>query len=421
MHVRRVVLLAAVLLALGGCEEKKAPPAPVAEKPAPVADAKPGGDAPKAGEPVKAPEAKAPDAVPAAAEQGEILIGEVGSLSGSEATFGTSTHEGVEFAIKEINGNGGVKGRKLAVKVLDDQGKPEEAATATTKLITQDKATLIIGEVASTRSLAMTGVAQKNQVPMITPSSTNPKVTKGNDFVFRVCFIDPFQGLVMAKFARENLKMAKVAVLRDVRNDYSIGLADVFVTEFKKLGGEIVKDESYSAGDKDFKAQLAAIKAANPEAIYVPGYYNDVGLVAKQARRVGLKVPLLGGDGWDSEKLYEIGGKDIEGSYFSNHYSTQDPSPRIQKFVADYKAAYGKVPDGLAALGYDAVKIAANAMARAKSLSGPDLRDAIAATKDFDGVTGSITIDQNRDARKPAVVLKVEAEGKYVYQTTVAP
>jgi branched-chain amino acid transport system substrate-binding protein len=413
MHMRRLIATAAVALAIAGCEKKPAQP-----------ESKPSTVAPEAGKtPAKPPEAsKAAEPAPAPADpaEGEILIGEVGSLSGSEATFGVSTHEGIEMAIKEINAAGGVKGRKLKVKVYDDQGKPEEAATAATKLITLDKAVLLLGEVASTRSLAMTGVAQKHQVPMISPSSTNPKVTQGNDFVFRVCFIDPFQGLVMAKFARENLKLARVAVLRDVRNDYSIGLADVFVTEFKKLGGAIVRDESYSAGDKDFKAQLAAIKAANPEGVYVPGYYNDVGLIARQAKRVNIKAPLLGGDGWDSEKLYEIGGADIDGSFFSNHYSTQDPSPKIQKFVTDYKALYGKVPDGVAALGYDAAKIAADAMARAKSPAGPDLRDAIAATKGFDGVTGNITLDAGHNAVKPAVVLKVEG-GKPEYQTTVTP
>ncbi|MFN7132562.1 MAG: ABC transporter substrate-binding protein, partial [Myxococcales bacterium] len=295
----------------------------------------------------------------AAAEQvkpGEdvILIGEVGSLTGPEATFGESTHRGVELAIREINASGGLRGKKVVVKVLDDQGKPEEAVTATTRLITQDKAVLILGEVASTRSIAMAAVAENNKVPMISPSSTNPRVTEGKQFVFRVCFIDPFQGLVMAKFARENLNLSKVAVLKDVRNDYSIGLTDVFVARFKEMGGEIVKEEAYSSGEKDFKAQLAAIKGANPQAIYVPGYYTDVALIARQAKRLGLDVPLLGGDGWDSPKLFEIGGDAIEGGYFSNHYSTQDPSPKIQKFVADYKAAFGEVPDGLAAMGYDA-------------------------------------------------------------------
>ncbi len=395
MQVRRIAAVVLSVVALAACTKKQEAAPAQPGSPAAATEQTPTGD-------------------------DVILIGEVGSLTGPEATFGESTHQGIQLAIDEANEKGLIKGKKLAVKVLDDQGKPEEAATATTRLITQDKAVLILGEVASTRSIAMASVAENNQVPMISPSSTNPKVTEGKNFVFRVCFIDPFQGLVMAKFARENLKLTKVAVLKDVRNDYSIGLTDVFTARFKDMGGEIVKEEAYSAGDKDFRAQLAAIKGSNPEAVYVPGYYTDVGLIAKQAKRIGLDVPLLGGDGWDSPKLFEIGGDAIEGGYFSNHYSTQDPSPKIQKFVADFKARFGVVPDGLAAMGYDAAKVAIDAIARAKSLAGPDIRDAIAETKNFDGVTGRITIDEQHNAVKPAVVVKVDA-GKLAYQTTIAP
>jgi branched-chain amino acid transport system substrate-binding protein len=398
--MRYLLALAVLPLLVAGCDEKKI----VETTPLP----------PNAAPKTEPADAAAPEA------EGDILIGEVGSLSGAEATFGDSTHKGIELALKQINAKGGVKGRKLAVKVLDDQGRPEEAATAMTRLITGDKVVLVLGEVASTRSIAMAAVAENHKVPMISHASTNPKVTEGNSFVFRVCFIDPFQGYVMAKFARETLKINKVAILKDVRNDYSIGLAQAFVARFKAMGGTIAKEESYSAGDKDFKAQLASIRAAAPEAIYVPGYYGDVGLVARQAKRMELTVPLLGGDGWSSEKLYEIGAEAIEGSYYSNHYSTQDPSPRIQEFVAEFRSAYNAEPDCFAALGYDAMRVAANAIARAKTLSGPDLRDAVAATKDFDGVTGSITLDAKHNATKPAVVLKVEG-GKSVYQTTIAP
>jgi branched-chain amino acid transport system substrate-binding protein len=368
--------------------------------------------------PAAAAASRPTEQAPAAA--GEILLGEVSSLSGPEATFGVSSHNGIELALREINQAGGVKGRKLRVKVLDDQGRPEEAATAMTRLVTEDKVALVLGEVASTRSIAMAAVAENNRVPMISHASTNPKVTEGRGYVFRICFIDPFQGYVMAKFARENLKLQKVAVLKDVRNDYSIGLAQVFVARFKGMGGEVVKEEAYSAGDKDFRAQLAAIKAARPEAVYVPGYYSDVGLVARQARRLGLDIPLMGGDGWDSDRLYDLGGEAVVGSYFSNHYATQDPSPAIQKFIADYKAAYNEIPDAMAALGYDAAKIAASAIERAKSLSGDDLRDAIARTKGFAGVTGVITIDEKHNATKPAVVLKV-ADRKAVFQATISP
>jgi branched-chain amino acid transport system substrate-binding protein len=292
------------------------------------------------------------------APTGEILIGEVGSMSGSEATFGESTHEGLLLAIEEGNAAGGVKGLKMRLISLDNQGKPEEAAMATTKLINQERVTAIIGEVASSRSLAMAPIAQANKVPMISPSSTNPKVTEMGDYIFRVCFIDPFQGTVMAKFARENLKVKKVAILRDIKNDYSVGLSDYFTETFKKMGGEIVADQSYSSGDVDFKSQLTSIKAKGPEAVYIPGYYTEVGLIARQARQIGLSVPLMGGDGWDSEKLWEIGGKAMNNAYFSNHYSPDDTSAPHQKaFLDAYKARWNKMPNGLGAMGYDAGKV----------------------------------------------------------------
>ncbi len=351
----------------------------------------------------------------------EILFGEVGSLTGQEATFGVSTKKGIALAVKEINEAGGILGKKIRVITYDDQGKPTEAAAAATRLIVQDKVHVLLGEVASARSLAMAPIAQANKVPMITHASTNPRVTEGKDFVFRTCFIDPFQGTVMAKFARDELKLEKVAVLRDVRNDYSVGLANYFVESFGKLGGTIVGDQSYSAQDIDFKAQLTALRTLQPQAIFVPGYYTDVGLIARQARELGLNVPLLGGDGWDSAKLYEIGGEALQGSYFSNHYSLDDPSPRIRKFVEAFEKTYSEgVPDAMGALGYDAAYIAADAIRRAGSLEGEKIRDALAQTKGFEGVTGTITFDANRNAVKPAVVLKVDG-GKAIYATTVQP
>ncbi len=330
----------------------------------------------------------------------------------------------MKLAIEEANAAGGVKGKQLKLKTYDDQGKPEEAAIAATRLIQQDKVLVLIGEVASSRSLAIAPIADANKVPQISPTSTNPRVTKDGDktrpYVFRVCFIDPFQGTVMAKFARETLKLQKVAVLRDVGNDYSVGLADYFLVKFKELGGEIVDDQSYKAGDSDFKAQLTAIKRKKPEAIYVPGYYTEVALIARQTRELGLSVPLMGGDGWDSAKLYEIARGALEGSYFSNHYSPDDPSLRIVEFVKKYQARHGAVPDSLAAQGYDAARVAIEAMERAPDLSGPAIRDALAATKGFAGVTGIITIDADHNAVKPAVVLKVEGNaGKFV--ATVQP
>lgn len=349
-----------------------------------------------------------------------IKIGEVGSMTGAEATFGISTHNGIQLAVDEINNAGGIKGKKIKIISLDDQGKPEEAATAITKLITQDKVKAVIGEVASSRSIAMAPIAQQYKIPMISPSSTNPKVTEIGDYIFRVCFIDPFQGLVMARFATEILKFKNIAILRDVKNDYSVGLSDVFSESFKKMGGTIVEDKSYSAGDIDFKSQLTAIKSKKPDAIYVPGYYTEVGLIARQARELGIKAPLMGGDGWDSPKLKEIGGASVDGSYFSNHYSTEEKSERVQNFIANYKKVYNEVPDGLAAMGYDAAHVLASAMTRVKDESSAELRSAIAQTKDFNGVTGVITLDEKRNATKSAVVLKVES-GEFKYQTTIKP
>ena len=349
-----------------------------------------------------------------------IKIGEVGSMTGSEATFGSSTHQGIELALKAANAAGGVNGKKLELVSMDDQGKTDEAATAATKLITQNHVAALLGEVASSRSLAMAPIAQQNKVPMVTPSSTNPKVTEMGDFIFRVCFIDPFQGTVMAKFASETLKAKKVALLRDVKSDYSMGLADFFKQSFEKMGGIVVVEQSYSSGDTDFKSQLTAIRGKGADAIYVPGYYTEVGLIARQARELGITSPLMGGDGWDSPKLTEIGGKAIEGAYFSNHYSAEDQTPNVQEFIKTFKAAYGVIPDGLAAMGYDAALVLVDAMKRAKSPGGQDLRDALAQTKDYPAVTGKITINEKRDAVKSAVVVKVSGTD-YKYVTTVNP
>lgn len=351
---------------------------------------------------------------------GEIVIGEFGSLTGTTATFGISTKNGIDMAIAEVNAAGGVLGRQVRVIVEDDQGRPEEAQTVVTKLITSDKVVAILGEVASSRTLAAAPVAQQSGIPLISPSSTNPAVTDVGDYIFRVCFIDPFQGLVMAKFATNTLKVTRVAILRDIKNDYSVGLADVFTQNFKQMGGTITSDQSYSEGDTDFSAQLTTIKATNPQAIFVPGYYTEVGLVARQAKSLGIQAPLLGGDGWDSPSLIEIGGGALNGSYFSNHYSVQDPSPSIQKFVADYKAKYGETPDALAGLGYDAAMLLFDAIKRAGSTEPKAIRDALAQTRDYPGMTGTITLDEKRNAVKPAVVLQVK-DGRLAYVETIEP
>ncbi len=369
----------------------------------------------------KTADAKKLEGTPGAtADTGDIILGEVGSLTGAEAAFGISTRNGIEMALEEANAAGGVKGRKVKVVVYDDQSKPEEAASATTRLVTQDKVILVLGEVASSNSMAMAPICQDNKVPMISPSSTNKGVTETGDYVFRVCFIDQFQGYVMAKFARDDLKFKNAFILKDVKSSYSVGLTEVFEKTFSEMGGKVLGIESYSKGDTDFRSQLTAIKKLKPEALYVPGYYNDVGIIARQARELGVKTVMMGGDGWDSEKLFELGGKAIEGSYVSNHYSPEDPSPRVQNFIVKYKAKFSSVPDSLAALGYDATGVAIEAMRRAPNLSGPVLRDELAKTKDFPGVAGSITMNEKRDAVKSAVVLQV-VDGKFKYVTTIKP
>jgi len=350
----------------------------------------------------------------------EIRIGEYGSLTGAQATFGTSTDNGIKLAVDEINGTGGINGKTLKLTAYDDQGDPAEAAVVVTKLITQDQVQVVLGEVASSLSLAAAPICQQNKIPMISPSSTNPKVTQVGDYVFRVCFIDPFQGQVMSDFAMKNLKAQTAAILRDQKSDYSMGLADFFVKRFKEKGGTIVSDQSYVAGDVDFKSQLTNIRGQKPDVIFVPGYYGEVGLIAKQARELGVKVALLGGDGWDSSKLYEIGGAALDGCYFSSHYSPESTDPKVQDFVKKYQTKYGQVPDALATLGYDSMGVLAEALKNAKSLGEADIRDAIAATKAYAGVTGSISLDANRDAVKPAVVLKIE-NSKASYVTTVNP
>jgi branched-chain amino acid transport system substrate-binding protein len=326
----------------------------------------------------------------------------------------------VLMATAETNAEGGIDGRKVRILLEDDQSKPEEAATVVTKLLTRSKVVALIGEASSSRSLAAAPIAQSSGIPMVSPSSTNTQVTAVGDYIFRVCFIDPFQGAVMARFAASTLKVQKVAILYDLRNDYSVGLRQVFTATFKERGGTIVAEQSYSEGDSDFRAQLTQLKSAQPEAIYVPGYYTEVGIIARQARELGITVPLLGGDGWDSPKLVEIGGKAIEGSYLSNHYSVDDPSPRIRQFVQAYRARYDAVPDSLSALGYDAARLVFDAIRRAGSTDGAKIRDALAATREFQGVTGRITIDKDRNPVKPAVILKVQ-DGAFSWVETVEP
>jgi branched-chain amino acid transport system substrate-binding protein len=354
-------------------------------------------------------------------DKSTIKIGYYGDLSGPTFNFGKSALNGVLMAVDEINLAGGINGRKLDLVIEDDQGRAELAAARASKLIDADKVIAVIAGGTSGNSRAAAPKAQVAQIPLISPSATDPAVTQIGEYIFRACFIDAFQGEVMAKFAANTLKAKKAAILFDFNSPYSRGLTDFFELSFTRLGGQVVTKQLYTQGDRDYRGQLNSIRQAAPDVIYIPGYYGDVAVIAKQARQLGITQPLLGGDGWDAPELWDLGGDSLNGSYISNHYSIEDPSPAIQKFVKEYKALYGNLlPDAHAALGYDAMRVLADAIQRAGTTDGPKLRDALAQTKNFPGVTGVISINAERNAVKPAVVSKLQ-DAKYIYQETIQP
>lgn len=349
-----------------------------------------------------------------------IRIGEYASLTGKEAAFGQSSHRGTLLAIEELNAQGGVLGEKLELITEDNQSKPGESVTAVKKLISRDKVCAVLGEVASGRSLEGASVCQAFKVPMVSPFSTNPKVTELGDYVFRVCFTDPFQGALLARFAHERLKAGKAAILTSVSAAYSVGLSKYYTESFTSLGGRIVADQKYGEGDKDFAAQLTAIKATAPDLLVVTGYYTEAALICRQARQLGLNIPILGGDGCDAPELISIGGRDVEGFHVSTHFSAEDKSPRALAFIEAYTRRHGETPDASAALGYDSALVLADAIRRAGRADPKLIRAALAATRDFPAVTGLITIDERRNARKPAVILAVR-KGALHFVESVAP
>ncbi|MCX6956651.1 MAG: ABC transporter substrate-binding protein [Verrucomicrobia bacterium] len=350
-----------------------------------------------------------------------IKLGEIEPLTGKEAAFGQQAHRGIEMAVAEINARGGVLGRPLAIIAEDNQSKPGDSATVAKKLLSRDKVVAVLSGGTSSNCLEIAPIAQAARIPFIATTATDPKVTEKADYVFRSCFIDPFQGAVLAKFARATLKAKRVALLTSVSASYSVGLSKVFRERFVPLGGEIAIEQKYSEGDKDFRAQLTAIKAAKPDAIAITGFYTEAALICKQARELGLTVPLFGGDGWEAPELIEIGGKAVEGTYYASHYSSESTAPEVREFVKKYRARYnGETPDSMAPLAYDATFIVAEAIARAGTTDGPKLRDALAATKNFPGVTGRTTIDPHRNASKSAVMLQVQ-NGKVSFVETIDP
>ncbi len=349
-----------------------------------------------------------------------IKIGVYMPMTGDTATFGTSSMGGIRLATEERNAAGGIRGSRIELILEDDRGQPEEAKTVVTRLVTRDKVIAVLGEVGSARSIVAAAVCQQKGVPMLTPSSTNEKVTRKGDYIFRVCFIDPFQGAAAAKFAANVLRLKRAAIITDVKNDYSVGLTKAFRESFARLGGVVVIEKNYQAGDASFNAQLTSIREAGVDFAYAPGYYGDVGQIIKQARELGLRIPFIGGDGWDSPDLWRGGKEALNGCFITNHYSVDNPDPRVQAFIAAYRQRNGDTPDALAALAYDGARVLYDAIERANSADGARIRDALAATRDFPGVTGAITLDANRNAVKPAVILELQ-DGAYRYHSTITP
>ena len=349
-----------------------------------------------------------------------VRLGFFMSITGRDASFGEASLRGARLAVDEINTAGGVLGRPLELVVEDNRSQAGESATAAKKLIARDRVVALIGECSSTRTLEAAPVAQAAGVPLITPASTNPKVTETGDAIFRVCFIDPFQGEVLATFARQRLGLKRAALLIENGSPYSVGLAEYFAKTFTALGGEIVGTQRYGGADTDFRAQLTALRAAQPDALFLPGYYVAAGLVAQQAKQLGLSATLLGGDGFEAPQLLEIGGKALEGAYYSSHFSDANSAAESRRFVAAFRARHGAVPNGLSALTYDAVKLAADAITRAGTTEKIPLRQALAATKDFPGVTGRTTINAQRDADKDAAIITVRS-GRLEFVETVRP
>lgn len=349
-----------------------------------------------------------------------IRVGLYTDLTGQTSSFGFATRNGVNLAVEEINRAGGIDGRPIELVVRDDQGIPSNASRTAQELIDGEHVVALIGEVASTNSLAAAPRAQAAKIPMISPSSTNPKVTQVGDYIFRAAFVDPQQGTAMAQFARNELHAKTAAIFADVNSDYSKSSAAYFKDEITQTGGQMVSEMGYVQGDLNFRGQLREIQRARPDVIYVPGYYSQAGLIIKQARQLGIQQPILGGDGWDAPELFKLGGNALRNTYMSNHYATDDPSPVVHKFISRYQSRFGERPDALAALGYDAVNLLADALRRAGSTEGPKLRNALAETKNFHGVTGDITFDAERVPSKPVVVLEYRGN-RYVYRDKFVP
>ncbi|MCR6545629.1 ABC transporter substrate-binding protein [Dehalobacterium formicoaceticum] len=357
-----------------------------------------------------------------------VKVGLNFELSGDVATYGGNGVKGIEMAAKEINAKGGVLGgRQIELVKVDNKSDAAEVTNVQTRLLTVENVAATIGPATSTNSLAAIPVAMENEIPLLTPSATADKVTvdeatgKAKEYAFRLCFYDSLQGNIGANFIYNNLGLKKAAVYIDTNSDYSKAIGSVFKKDFTALGGEIIAEENYVKTDQDYKATLTRIKNAKPEVIYLPGYYNNVGLIVKQAREMGITVPFVGADGYDSPDLVKLGGaKNLNNVFFTNHYSSQDTDPKVRAFVEAFKAEYGDVPDAFAAMGYDAMYLMADAINRAGSDDPIAIKDALAATKDFPAVTGTLTMDDKHNPIKSVVILEL-VDGVPTFKDKIDP
>jgi branched-chain amino acid transport system substrate-binding protein len=350
-----------------------------------------------------------------------VRVGAFMSLSGDTAQYGISALNGIRMAVEEANASGGVGGRRVDLVVRDTRSDAVETSAVVDKLAREERVHALLGEVVSSRSLAAARVAQRERVPMLTPSATSPEVTAVGDYVFRSCYTDTFQGVALARFAIESLGAMHAAILVNRDQRYSVELARLIREDFERRGGKVVAQQEYPDGESDFTVQLAEVGAARPDVIFIPGYYMEVALLARQARALGLNVPLVGGDGWDSPRLTQIGGSALAGGFYSTHFSAEDPDPQVQRFVADYRRLFGSAPDSFSATAYDAARIMLAAIGRAPALERAAVRDSLAATRAFPGVTGAVTFNPERNAVKPIVVVRIGADGRQTVEAHVTP
>ena len=355
----------------------------------------------------------------------EIILGANYEMTGALAAVAKQTVNGINLAIKQTNEQGGVLGKQIKLIIADNKSEPSESANAITKLIKNDNVKLVFGSVASSNVLATVQIAHDSKIPLITATATNPSVTMEQDqvrpYVFRTCFIDPFQGEVMANFAAKSLQAKTAVMYIDSSSDYSKGLAKIFAEKFIANGGMIIGEESFLQKDQDFKSTLTKIKAINPDVVFIPAYYEEVGKIIRQAREIGIKSQLIGTDGWDDPKLIEIAGLSaVEGTFFSNHYSPQDQDPKVVEFVKAYKAEYNQEPSALAVLGYDCALVVIDAIKRAGSDDPEKIRQALEETKKLQITTGLLSIDNNHNPIKSAVVVEIK-NGQQIFKEKINP